>query len=184
MKTGSRYIAELPEDLRRRMIEHYKTLIKKLDERILADFLLEILKLSERGYTAQYIGKFRSTIFEEYVVLLLRRICNKTLSVVRQAKIPLGDYEVTVDVAVMQRNKPSLIIECKVDLDASRLKTALGEYLILSNAYKNLRYLIVYFNSLISQELYRIASRFVPIVHVTELRKTVVKVLKDSLVNQ
>ncbi|MCD6096222.1 MAG: hypothetical protein J7J99_06650, partial [Thermoprotei archaeon] len=108
---------------------------------------------------------------EEYVTLILKDICKPLGNVMHQVKIPLKGYDVIVDVVVMSAKSLVMIVECKVDLDASRLKVALGEYILINKYHSDTSFLIVYFNSLISEKLMEIAKEIVPIVHISNLKE-------------
>jgi len=170
MKTAEEYIEELPNSIRGSILRAYYRMITSKDLKDLNLVMKEILELRSMGYTAQYIGKFRSIIFEEYVALILKDICKSLGNVMHQVKISLKGYDVTVDVAVMRAKSLIMVIECKVDLDASRLKVALGEYILINRYYSDISFLVVYFNSLISEKLMEIAKEIIPIVHISNLK--------------
>ena len=171
MKTAKEYIKELPNSIRENILRAYYRMITNRDLKDLNLVMKEVLELKSMGYTAQYIGKFRSIIFEEYVTLILKDICKPLGNVMHQVKIPLKGYDVIVDVVVMSAKSLVMIVECKVDLDASRLKVALGEYILINKYHSDTSFLIVYFNSLISEKLMEIAKEIVPIVHISNLKE-------------
>lgn len=164
MKTSLDYINELDNPLVRQKIRDlYSKTMRTLSVSDLSLLLSTIKKLVNSS--AQYVGKFRSTIFEEYVFNLIKRELRE-LKVIRQAELSLNSYNCKVDIAVFKNSKLLMVLETKVDLDASRLKMALGELSIVKLYYTDAIYLIVYYDKTISEDLIRIASTIFPILSI------------------
>ncbi len=166
MKTALVYINETIPKLK----EKYVKLMETLDYKLFEELMEEIIK--EKAKTPQYIGKFRSTMMEEYVAETLRRkLNNPNIKVVRQYEMTIGEYKFKVDIAVLEEGKIKHIIECKVELDSSRLKTAIGELILAKLHNPNIKVHIVYYKPEISIKLLKLASKIVNIIKLEDLAR-------------
>lgn len=154
-KKFSDYLNELPSDQLSSLLERkYNFLREGLELNALKE-LMEILE--ERGPSLglpQYYGKMRAVLFEEYVFLyILKHLRGEFRAQWRPRLQLLKEFEVRPDICVFKGNEVCAIIECKVELDASRLKVALGDYLILSRLLNLKNFILVYYKVELSKGL-------------------------------
>jgi hypothetical protein len=159
---AKRDIGELLETLYYRWI---KTLSLK-------DFLEfnETIKLNKDLIgAAQFFGKFRAYAFEEYIYRLIKRRVNVPISL----KIFWGEkcvvwrklekfYAVEFDVSIGLKEEnyvdPKIVFDAKVELDSSRLKTALASFILLKDWKPEAKCIIVYVDRELDEALLCLAK--------------------------
>ncbi|RLE61522.1 MAG: hypothetical protein DRJ32_01100 [Thermoprotei archaeon] len=120
--------------------------------------LMEELEKALRGIRLpQYYGKVRATLFEEYVYRLLERRLPPEFTVIRNYPVGISDqYFINLDIAVLKNKALCSAIECKVELDAARLKNSIGNFVLLKAVYSHVLTFIVYIRPEISSDLLKI----------------------------
>lgn len=176
VKKALKYIEDLclsRDEARKDIGERLKTLyyrwIKTLS---LEDFLEfnETIKLNKDLIgAAQFFGKFRAFAFEEYIYRLIRRRVNVPVSL----KIFWGEkcvvwrnfekfYSVEFDVSIGLKEKdyvtPKIVFDAKVELDSSRLKTALASFILLKDWKPEAKCILVYIDRELNEALLDIAK--------------------------
>lgn len=121
---------------------------------------------------AQLFGKFRAYSFEEYVyrlivakVLLPKNLraywCEKCL-IWRNRK---QAYGTEIDIAIGKKRgefvDPVVVVEVKVELDASRLKTALASFVIIKNWNPKAKCFLVYLEKKVDQSLLELTKSWI-----------------------
>jgi hypothetical protein len=136
-------------------------------------FLEYIRQTKEQIGAAQFFGKFRAYSFEEYVYRLLRRrvLVSEPLDVFwgRQVGVSVKNseevYGIEVDIAIGIIREafvvPEVIVEAKVELDASRLKTALATFMLVKARYMKTRCFLVYVNQELNPALFNLSRKWV-----------------------
>lgn len=124
----------------------------------LTDFLM-FNKNIQRNKTKigvdQYFGKFRAYAFEEYVYRLIRAeilipphlqlFCGEKCLVWRRDGKEYGmEFDVSIGRRTEQYIQPVMIFETKVELDSTRLKTALASVSILKKWSQKVKCFLVY----------------------------------------
>jgi len=121
----------------------------------LLDFMKTIQENRNKIGVAQLFGKFRAYSFEEFVYRLIQAkvLISKPFNVYWGEKCLVWkdvdrEYGMELDVAVGKKLnqfiEPLVAVEAKVELDASRLKTALASFLLLKQRYPNVKCFLVY----------------------------------------
>lgn len=143
---------------------------KAIDDLAVEDLLafLDIVQTNRRllGFP-QSFGKFRAYSLEEFVHELIRRKARipKSLGIFWAEKAKITDtYGTEIDLMIGERDKghfivPIVAIDCKVELDASRLKTSLASFSLVKQSAMGARCLLVYVRKEIDDELLDIARR-------------------------
>ncbi len=171
---AKREIGELLENLYYRWI---KTLSLK-------DFLEfnETIKLNKDLIgAAQFFGKFRAYAFEEYIYRLIKRRVDVPFSL----KIFWGEkcvvwrksekfYAVEFDVSIGLKEEdyvdPKIVFDAKVELDSSRLKTALASFILLKDWKPEAKCILVYVDRELDEALLTLAKNRVDGVFQLNLR--------------
>jgi len=121
---------------------------------------------------AQFFGKFRAYSFEEYVYCLIkarvplpgsaRVYWSERCLVWRDGK---HEYGVEVDVAIGEKNNefvdPVVVVDTKVELDASRLKTALASFVIVKNWNPRVKCFLVYLEEKVDRALLQLTKSWI-----------------------
>jgi len=173
------YIAELQSSSdrnKRRIGEQlkmaYATWTKTLKTEDFLKFLELIQRNKEKIGAAQFFGKFRAFSFEEYVyhVLKTRVRIPKSLNVFwgRRCKVSAGKngvYGIEADIAIgVEDNafiKPEIVVDAKVELDASRLKTALASFMLVKAYNRKTRCFLVYIKREVDAALLKLARKWI-----------------------
>ncbi|MBS7643989.1 hypothetical protein KEJ26_05390 [Candidatus Bathyarchaeota archaeon] len=136
-------------------------------------FLSTIQRHKEKIGLAQFFGKFRAYAFEEYVYRLIK------------SKIPLprgfdvfwGEevqvllekdraYNMEVDISIGRPGKydsicPTVVVDCKVEIDASRLKTAMASFAILKQFIPDVNCFLVYMKKDVSDIFFQLVCNWI-----------------------
>ena len=119
------------------------------------DFNETIMQNKAEIGAAQFFGKFRAYAFEEYIYRLLKEkvYINKPLELFWGEKCLVWQkggkhYEFEFDVSIGNKAEavvdPAIVFDAKVELDSSRLKTALASFTILKNWKPEAKCVLVY----------------------------------------
>jgi len=170
------YIEELctsTSERKQRLGETLKAQYKRWMETLALDNFLEFLETIMANKTeigaAQFFGKFRALAFEEYVYRLLKAKIpiEKPLDVFWAEKclIRLGKgegYSLELDVSVGVKRggfvDPRVVLDTKVELDSSRLKTAIASFAILKRWKPSVKCAVVYVRKELEDRLLRLAG--------------------------
>jgi hypothetical protein len=173
------YIEELCSSpiRRKRMIGHrlkelYTEWVENLEPTPFLRFMKYIQQNKEEIGVAQFFGKFRAFSFEEYIYRLLRRevYIYKPLNVFwgKRSVVSIerdGAYGVEVDIAIGTAIDalvlPKIVVETKVELDASRLKTALASFMLIKACNKKARCFLVYIKQEVNPILLSLAEKWI-----------------------
>jgi len=152
LKKPTDYVEDLcaSQDVETRQIgfllrRKYRAWTANLKVRDFEVFLNTIQRHKDKIGPAQFFGKFRAYAFEEYVYRLIKSkvLLPKGFDVfwgegvqVRQEKGQT--YNMEVDVSIGRYGKygfiyPLVVVDCKVEIDASRLKTAIASFTLLKH---------------------------------------------------
>jgi len=146
------------------------------------------------------------TIFREISCVRLRRIClssaaskhpcSKVFTVVlgerclvwkTADKEYLMEFDVSIGKKTEQLVKPVIVFDAKIELDSSRLKTALASFVILKRWNREARCFLVYVNREVDSALIGLAKRWIDRIFNSTLKKTkqqfFLTVLKGVLVD-
>lgn len=144
-------IRRLGENLQKQ----YEQWKRSLDLKHLLDFMKTIQENRDKIGVAQLFGKFRAYSFEEFAY----RLVQAKVSIPKLFNVYWGEkwlvwkdgdleYGMELDVVVGKKLdqfiEPLVAVEAKVELDASRLKTALASFLLLKQRYPNVECFLVY----------------------------------------
>ena len=121
--------------------------------------------------TAQFFGKFRAYSFEEYVYRLLKEklYLKKPLELFWSGKCLVWQkegrsYAMEFDVAIGVEKDgfvdPAVVFDTKIELDSSRLKTALGSFAMLKRWKPNVKCLIAYVKRELDDSLLELAMNW------------------------
>ena len=121
---------------------------------------------------AQFFGKFRAYSLEEYVYQLLREKCRipEKLEVYWGEKCLIlksdnAEYCMEADIIIGKKLdnciKPKIVVDAKVELDASRFKTAIGTFTLIKQAHPNVKCFLVYLKRELHDILLRLASLWI-----------------------
>ena len=136
--------------------EHYGQWTRSLNPKHLLNFVKAIRENKEKIGVAPLFGKFRAYSFEEFVYRLIQAkvLIPKPLNVYWGEKCLVWkdddrEYRMELDVVIGKKLnefvvEPQVAVEAKVELDASRLKTALASFLLLKQRYPNVKCFLVY----------------------------------------
>jgi hypothetical protein len=139
-------------------------------------FMQTIQEGRDRIGAAQLFGKFRAYSLEEFVYRLIRaRVSTpEPLGVYwgERCLIWRGsgrEYGMEVDVLVGEKLdgfvQPVVAVDAKVELDASRLKTALASFLLLKRCHPHARCLLVYVIEEVDPPLLRLTEPWIDRVY-------------------
>lgn len=121
---------------------------------------------------AQFFGKFRAYAFEEYIYRLLKAKVpiEKPLDVFWAEKClvwqePNEKYALEFDVSVGVKKDefvdPTVVLDAKVELDSSRLKTALASFALLKRWKPEAKCAVVYARRELDNSLLKLARNWV-----------------------
>jgi len=173
------YIDELctsTSERKQRLGETLKAQYESWVETLALDDFLEFLETImankiEIG-AAQFFGKFRAYAFEEYVYRLLKakiRLekpmdifwADKCIVCPREGE----EYALELDVSVGVKREcfvdPVVVLDAKVELDSSRLKTAIASFAILKRWKPSVKCAVVYVRKELEDGLLRLARDWV-----------------------
>jgi len=125
--------------------------------------------MSVLGGLPQMIGQFRAYSLEEYVYDLLtgklglnkgdfKTLWNEKIEVWRTTKEKKITYSTALDLAVLRRDKPIIALECKIDVDAPRLKAAMLNFMLLKMMDESIKTALIYVNWNADEILKRVAE--------------------------
>ena len=144
-------LRKLGENLQKR----YGQWTRSLSLKHLINFVKTIQENRDKIGAAQLFGKFRAYSFEEFVYRLIQAkvLIPKPFNVYWGEKCLVwkdGDQEYGMELDVVVGKKlnqfiePLVAVEAKVELDASRLKTALASFLLLKRRYPSAKCFLAY----------------------------------------
>jgi hypothetical protein len=121
--------------------------------------------------TAQFFGKFRAYAFDEYIYRLLKAKIRliKPLEVFWAEKCLVwredgGEYAMEFDVSIGARKDafvdPVVVLDAKVELDSSRLKTAVASFAMLKRWKPQAKCGLVYVKRELESSLLKIAGNW------------------------
>jgi len=136
------------------------------------DFIETIRENKDDIGAAQFFGKFRAYSFEEYVYRLIKA----RVPLPRNLEVYWGEkclvwkdggreYGMEVDVTAGRETggfvAPVVAVDTKVELDASRLKTALASFTLLKDWNPKVKCFLVYVEEKVDQVLLQLSKRWV-----------------------
>lgn len=118
---------------------------------------------------AQFFGKFRAYSFEEYLYRLIQANISipKPFALFWGEKCLLGkeNYGVEMDIAIGRKKNhlvnPILVVDAKIELDASRLKTALASFALIKHHNPKTACLLAYMKKEITPFLFDLANPWI-----------------------
>ena len=162
-------ICKLGENLQKQ----YGQWKRSLNLKHLLNFVKTIQENRDKIGVAQLFGKFRAYSFEEFVY----RLIQAKVSIPKPFNVYWGEkcliwkdddeeYGMELDVVVGRKLdqfvvEPLVAVEDKVELDASRLKTALAYFLLLKQRYPNVKCFLVYMLGEIGPFLMKLAAPWI-----------------------
>jgi len=180
------YIEELlrnPETkaLGEKLQKQYDIWIKSLKAKDFCKFIDLIEDNKQLIGVAQFFGKFRAYSLEEYVYRLIMKKCSlpEGIKVFWGEKCLISkpnesEYCMEMDIIVGRKLnnciKPRIIVDAKVELDASRFKTALASFMLVRRTHPNVKCFLVYLRKEIDDVLLRLAGSFFDGVYSLNLR--------------
>jgi len=165
-------INEEKKTLGKNLKTQYNKWIKTLAIEDFLTFIKTIKNNKAKIGVAQFFGKFRAYAFEEYIYRLL----NAKISIPNYLQLFWGEkclvwskggeeYVMEFDISIGRKMEhyvePVVVFDSKVELDSSRLKTALASFIILKNSNLTTRCFLVYVEKMVDETLLRIASNWV-----------------------
>jgi len=181
LKKPINYIEELlrrPETkiLGEKLQKQYYTWIKNLKIEDFYSFIDLIEENKQVIGAAQFFGKFRAYSLEEYVYRLLRERCcmPESLEIYWGEKCLISksdnaEYCMESDIIVGEKLdcciKPKIVVDAKVELDASRFKTAIGTFMLIKQAHPNVKCFLVYLKRELNNILLRLANPWIDGIH-------------------
>ena len=181
LKKPINYIEELlkkPETrtLGEKLQRKYHKWIKSLKIEDFCSFINLIEENKQLIGVAQFFGKFRAYSLEEYVYRLLREKCHipERLGIYWGEKCLISksnkaEYCMEADIIIGEKLgdcvKPRIVVDAKVELDASRLKTAIGTFMLIKQAHPNVKCFLVYLKRELNNILLHLASPWVDGIH-------------------
>jgi len=146
------------EDIRKRGRTLYKLYLNLKESLSLNDLVIFIKNienlfnsnvLKNFGRFPQSMGQFRAYAFEEYVYDLIKTFLPPKYNIYWNDKIRVriddAIYEAAQDI-IIRNDKPIIVIEVKVDVDAQRLKACLMNFMFLKKGYRRLKTILIYMN--------------------------------------
>ena len=135
--------------------KQYLKWTKGLHLKDLLEFMQNIQDNKERVGVAQLFGKFRAYSLEEFVC----RLIQAKVSIPKSLDVHWGEkclilkrngqqHGMEMDILVGKKIggfiEPTVAVETKVELDASRLKTALASFVLLKKRHSHMKCFLVY----------------------------------------
>lgn len=164
-------LSEKKRKLGKTLQAQYERWVKTLALEDFLEFFENIMANKERIGAAQFFGKFRAYAFEEYIYRLLKAKIHikKPLDVFWAEKclVCLGkneEYALELDVSVGIKKgnfvDPTVVLDTKVELDSSRLKTAIASFAILKHWKPSVRCAVIYIRKELEDNLLRLAKNW------------------------
>jgi len=154
-----RRIAKANPKLAEKLYKAYEKTINKLSFEALHELLDLILENVNAFGTWQNAGRARAYLFEEFMVKLLsKHLRGYRISHGERVEIE-NDYKMEFDIVVKRDSRIIAFIECKVDMDAARLKTSAFSLMLAKSAHQNSKTFIVYLNSSVDEKLLEIVGK-------------------------
>ena len=186
LKKPINYIEELLKKPKSKTVgeklrEQYYKWIKSLKIEDFCLFLDLIEKNRQVIGLAQFFGKFRAYSFEEYVYRLLKQKCSipEKFEVYWGEKCRISkpneeEYCMEADIIIGKKQdqcvKPKIVIDTKVELDASRFKNALASFMLIKRAHRKAKCFLVYIKKEIGDTLPQLASSWFDGIYSFNLR--------------
>ena len=153
----------------------YKKWVGTLSLEDFIDFIKAIKQNKGKIGVAQFFGKFRAYAFEEYIYHLLntRVVFPNSLQLFWGEKCLVWkkeekEYTMEFDISIGRKAKhyvePVVVFDAKVELDSSRLKTALASFAILKKWSPKTKCVLLYMNKELDDALLEIADNWVDAV--------------------
>jgi hypothetical protein len=151
----------------------YRTWTTSLKPHDFEAFLNIIQRHKEKIGLAQFFGKFRAYAFEEYVYrlikskILLPRGFDVFWGEEVQVWLEKGQaYNMEVDISIGRPGKhdsisPIIIVDCKVEIDASRLKTAMAAFALLKQFIPAVSCFLVYIKKNVSDIFFQLVRNWI-----------------------
>lgn len=176
VKKPADYIGELclAENGEQRMLgwrlrTQYERWIRTLSLKDFLEFNETIMANKTKIGLPQFFGKFRAYAFEEYVYRLLKdRICiNEPLKIFWGGKClvwrEIGknyalEFDISIGVDETRFVNPVMVFDAKIELDSSRLKTALTSFAILKRWKPEVKCIIAYVKRELAKSLLTLAE--------------------------
>ncbi|MEM2355607.1 MAG: hypothetical protein QW734_05755 [Candidatus Bathyarchaeia archaeon] len=193
------YINELcasKNEKRRTLGETLKALYERWTETLaLEDFLKfneTIMANKAEIGVAQFFGKFRAYAFEEYVYRLLKAKIRleKPLEVFWAEKCLIWhgegmEYAMEFDVSIGTRKgklvDPVVVLDAKVELDSSRLKTALASFAMLKLLKPKAKCTVIYVRRELDYNLLKVARKWADGIFQFNLKNNETGLFLDSV---
>jgi len=133
-------------------------------------FFLDLIEKNRKVIgLAQFFGKFRAYSFEEYVYRLLKQKCSipEKFEVYWGEKCRISkpneeEYCMEADIIIGKKQnqcvKPKIVIDTKVELDASRFKNALASFMLIKRANLKAKCFLVYLKKEVDEALLHLAD--------------------------
>jgi hypothetical protein len=150
----------------------YKKWASTLSLEDFIDFIKIIKENKDKIGVAQFFGKFRAYAFEEYIYQLLNAKIvfpsslqlfwgEKCLVWKKERKEYAMEFDISIGRKVKCYVEPVVVFDAKVELDSSRLKTALASFAILKTWNPKTRCVLLYMNKELDDTLLEIAGHWV-----------------------
>lgn len=162
--------------------KQYRQWTKSLSLEHLFSFLKTIQENKNKIGAPQLFGKFRAYSFEEYIYRLIQAKVflpeslnvywgEKALTWKKDAEEYGMELDVLIGKRLNQSIEPAAAVEAKVELDASRLKTALATFLLLRRCYPEAKCFLVYVFGEIDPLLLKLTRPWIKGIHQFSLEK-------------
>ena len=174
LKKPINYIEELQKKPETRLLgeklkKQYCRWIESLKLEDFCDFINLIEENKQFIGAAQFFGKFRAYSLEEYVYRLIKEKCglSEKFEVFWGEKCLISkqnesEYCMEADIIVGKKLnnciRPKIVVDAKIELDASRFKTSLASFVLIKRAYPEAKCLLVYLKKELDDKLFRLAS--------------------------
>jgi len=134
------------------LLNQYQKWTSTLQLNDLLAFMETIQKNRNKIGVAQFFGKFRAYSFEEYIYRLIQTNIKLPQPFNffwgEKCSLGAGKHGIEMDIVVGRKINgfvdPTLVVDAKIELDASRLKTALASFVLLKNSNPNTKCFLVY----------------------------------------
>lgn len=177
LKKPLHYIEELrskaaTQGLGQTLRRKYARWTRSLQLKDFLDFIEVIERNRDKIGAAQFFGKFRAYSFEEYVY----RLIEAKVSLPESLRVYWGgrclvwrdkgqEYCMEVDVAVGREAgglvDPSVVVDAKMELDASRLKVALASFALIRRWNPKVKCFLVYVKKMVNRALLGLSKHWV-----------------------
>ncbi|MEM1566086.1 MAG: hypothetical protein QW510_03230 [Candidatus Bathyarchaeia archaeon] len=177
LKKAADYISELcasESENKRNLGETLKTLYEKWTKTLALKDFLEFNEIIMANRTeigkAQFFGKFRAYAFEEYIYRLLKeKIRLGRLEIFWAEKCLVWqengeEYAIEFDISMGTKKgefvDPTVVLDAKVELDSSRLKTAVASFAMLKQWKPEAKCAVVYIKRELDASLLKLARNW------------------------